>query len=337
MCKKPESIKEPMPKPIEKAPEPAFKLDDLIDLSSLKLSENSSVYKILFDSKDRLWLLTYQEGIWRHDFTSKTWTKIGYPKITIKNPTPAFFAEEALFDDEDNLILTELTGYSNNIFKYDGQNWTTDTVDAKMLKAITFDKTDKVLWLCTEKGIFELTKNKRVLHTDEELKNSKGLFLLTDIETDKNGHVWVGSDNFISTYSGTEWKKIDINRLSNSTTVNMNVKVDLKNQIWTGVANECRAFDRVSITKNLKDSLYNRDFNYRELFINPLTGNLFLKGVYNKLIYVKPDENIFIELNHTNTNFMTQINDDYSIAFDSKGNAWYANHRTIGRLPLPLK
>ena len=337
MCKPETPIIDVPILPTEPA-KPEFSLK-FLNLTQSPLPKEFFITKMLFDSKDKLWIATYAQGLYAFDTQTKTWQKFDFTS-TSTGSSEKFTIETMDIDARDNIYMLNRTLASNRFYKFDGINQalTIDSVLAKQLYMLKVDKTSDKVWIATENGVFEVKNGiKRLYNNPELMFRSRSFTQLFDMAVDSNGKLWVGGDDYLASFDNTTWQRFEVNRLANSANNNMNVCVGKDNKIWSGVGSYFFSFDGNNVVNNLSDSLSKRNFSFPTANISPYSGNIFLSNFYNSLLYVNPIANTFKEVNRKNSNY--PLGADYSIktAFDSKGAVWVGGTNFIGELPADIR
>ena len=336
MCRKPEIHTEPSVITNPPIP-PEYQLVDTVDMTSSPIPFGYGVEQMIFDSKDRLWVISEALKLYRYDPNTKIWTYFNSGSFQANLQDIFFGISEIEAGNGDDIYAIDLNGSNGYFYKYNGSFWQRDSVDSRKLYCIWFDKSTKTLWINSDKGVFEVNENQKRLHADMSLRNAKGWYLLYDLVGDKQGNIWVAGDEFVAKYDGSQWRKIELNRLANSYAVNLNIAIDNKNQIWTGVANYFHAYDGANITYNFADSLKKFDYSCVDAFINPKSDNVFLSSFSSEIMFIQPHLNKFKKINSKNTDFITQQPKKIAVAFDLKGDVWVGGNRFIGKLPTNVK
>ncbi len=328
--------------PIEPKSEPKFDFKvDFLDISNAPLPKGFYVQKMLFDANDKLWILTISQGLYSFDTKTKVWQKFdarNAPFKSRKSSTETSIELESMdLDIDNNLYVVNRGLAANEFYRFDGSRWSRDTVGDLITGSIKVNKSNGTVWLTTIAGIYEVRNGQKKLHNDALLKTDRGAFLFYDMDIDAKGRTWVAGDNFVAVYDQNTWKRFEINRLANSSRVNFNLVADKNNKIWTGAADEFRAFDGQNIVFNCQDSLSARDFSLAWAEINPATNHFFLTSFSNGLMFIEPEKNKYTLLNQRNTDFPKDVNDWQVTAFDSKGTVWVGGDGFIGRLPANVR
>lgn len=317
---------------------PEFSLK-FLDLTQSPLPKEFHITKMLFDSKDKLWIATLSQGLYAFDTQKKTWQKFDFANIATGS-VGKFTIETIDIDAQDNIYIINLSFASNRFYKFDGINPSLkiDSVSAKQLYMIKVDKLNDKVWIATEKGVFEVKNGVKRLYNNPELMSRLYPFTqLFDMTVDRNGKLWVGGDNYLASFDNTTWQHFEVNRLANSGANNMNLCLGKDNKIWSGAGPYFFSFDGNNVVNNLSDSLSKRNFSFPTANISPYSGNIFLSNFYNSLLYVNPTTNTFKEINRKNSNY--PLGSDYSVktAFDSKGTVWVGGTNFIGELPADIR
>lgn len=180
-------------------------------------------YQKVLEHQGKLWVFT-GNSVMIIDKNTKESQHFTYDYTTKPNNR---FATAAV-DDSGNLwAIHRIDG----LYKYDGQNWTLENPltslmqdEARVLDVFVGDM--NIIWIGTNKGIYRLSAGNI---TKFNLPFSYNYHTITQ---DKYGVLWIEVGNFLMTFDGTNWKKIDNTNYSFPTTAYFqNVKRD-GDDIW---------------------------------------------------------------------------------------------------------
>lgn len=188
------------------------------------LPESPIVLSFYEDSKNHIWIGTYNNGFCKYDGTQI----IQYPNQPQKTGSIRAFHEEA---SGELLIATGGKG----LFRYDGQRfqsvstyfglkpeWGCNTI---------YEDTDCYVFGTVRKGAFIWDKKKQ--QVVKQLNRSNGLQHnnVKHIQKDQNGIFWIANSSGISKYNGTHCMPI-LDSANQSLGACLQTYLDSKNQLW---------------------------------------------------------------------------------------------------------
>lgn len=143
---------------------------------------STSIEKIIFDSKGRMWIGTTSEGLYCYE--SNKLRKLGNPLLE-RSPIGAIA--------EDKTGTVWVGADKGEIFKYQGNDLRL-VYNSDQIVGVSVIFTDKlgVTWVCTDNGIYTLTNG--ILIKNEELSGGRDF---RDITQDDYGNIWLADNQGI--------------------------------------------------------------------------------------------------------------------------------------------
>lgn len=147
--------------------------------------------------------------------------------------------------------------------------------------------------------------------------------LVNTIVTDKQGYVWIGSNNCVSKFDGTNWTKYTTaDGLSNNEV--LSIAADTLNNIWIGTANGVTKYDGINWT--IYSTANSVPLTHVLSIAIDSQGNKWFGTFYSGVF--KFDGLIWTT--YTTTNGLAN-NCVYSIAIDSLNNKWFGTDGYVSK------
>lgn len=226
------------------------------DINSIAMDKNSS----LWICSSFNWVVNYKNGEWIYYNSFNSGIPDFQNKVKIDRYNRKWFVSAnglSMYDDKDwviyrknnsslktNVVSDVLVVSRDEVYAANVDNiavfkngiWNNYNLqDFQLHEGTRFSMLAKdssgTVWIGTyEEGIIRIIGNEREIFdtSNSGLPNNK----IMEIEVDKEGNVWIGTDNGLSRYNGQDW---EIYTTNNSTIPNNSIRdvyADTKNNIW---------------------------------------------------------------------------------------------------------
>lgn len=243
---------------------------------------NGETKDILLDSKNRMWLTIWGQGLYRFDKIKQTF--IRYPRPDKIN------AVQSLMEDENGTIW--MTCREHGIFKLINENSPSsveyqnfrhvreepNSLPHNIVYEITQNPKNKHIWAATRSGISSLTdKNNPNSFKHYDFSNQNDLLSNTEINTllfDKSGLLWIGAYGKGLIKINQNRAKVEANELENTDVITRKAIYSIyqfkDGRIWMGI------FTNGIVEYNPETKIYRRVQTYPGMeslrFINTATS-----------------------------------------------------------------
>ena len=166
-----------------------------------KLPEQYGVYAICADSTDKLWVGTYEGGLYGFNKTNGTFARFKAKDLVVGTANKIFWA---LHTDRDGNLWAGTGG--NGLLKYskDRKMITYSLYDNYILSL--YEDRSNVLWVGTGKGIHKLDKKREKFKcfTDSSPNSLLARDVWTFYETN-DSTIWIGTNNGLARYDSNRY------------------------------------------------------------------------------------------------------------------------------------
>lgn len=324
------------------------------DNNSFKNILNRDIKDLYLDSKQNVWVGTWNSGLHRYDIMKKEW--IRYPKFN-KSKSVHY-----IFEDSKERIWIGSFGYGvtllQNPYDMEKLSWRNFTAEDKengisdnYIYAITENQNTEALYLGTRKGISILPMNNNDKFVWKNVypsmaHNSPLPFNEVDaMINDKQGNIWIGTLGggvycIKTNNSGFNIKPLNIVKQKLHSNTIKSILVDNASQVWTGIGTNGFSVskkDDVKIFTSVKQN------NNSEVFTRV---HCILESPYANHIILGTQDGLYYYDNHSDYNNkypqkIAQIKDiDNTISqivVSKNGGFWTAGNNTITHIDKKLK
>ncbi len=281
------------------------------------------VWGLDIDNDQNVWIGTVDHGLAKFDGTS--WTIYN----TSNSDLPSNTCFVTAFESNGNVWEGSMAGVS----MFDGSEWTSQLTGGDMWD-IEIDS-DNNKWVTTMSyGLAFYNNSTWTYYTSAQM----GTNCAFAIAIDNSGVKWIGTDNGLVKYDGTNWT---IYNTGNSPIPNDNVislEIDINDNIWIGTGGSGNTgglakFDRENWTVYTDDNS-GLPSNYITDLMPDSEGNIWISTGGSQpggLVKFDGDSNWKI-YNSSNSDIPASDNRVQSVAMDSAGCVWVATSDGIGVL-----
>lgn len=310
----------------------------------------NSISSLFLDRTNILWIGTSGMGI---DYFDPKANRFGLLKRkATTNSRVTGFSIRAILEESERYVWIS----AEVLYRWDRKTGELKSFETSSTKLNAFGNTsvwsmikstDGNLWFASTEGLFvynSKTETAKQFKYDRENPNGLPLSNVNSIFEDKNGIIWIVTENFLSKM--TDRKKGIFNHFKllnnpmNSTTKRCFIYEDNKNQLWLGTKNGLLIFDKnkevfYGYQNNPKkpNSLSNNQVN--AVFPDPIKPDGFL------WIGTSSGLNLF-DINKQSFTHFTQKdglpnNVIYGITSDSQDNLWLSTNKGISKYNIKRK
>lgn len=155
------------------------------------------IHYILFDENNILWAANHTGKISK--YINGNWVLMHEHKVDFHHPSKILF--------DKNKVLWGSSDYAS--IKYDGQNWDSVFVDAKIVRAhdLAIDKNNNV-WFACGNGLYKISESDTVIYNtgNSNLPSNN----IIELAVDSKNNLWIGTENGLVKFDGTEWNIINL-------------------------------------------------------------------------------------------------------------------------------
>ena len=323
----------------------------------LKDSVSTQTQRLEIDSKKRLWISTWGDGLYVYD---KATRRLAHHKAGHKQHQFLTNQIEAVNEDrEGNIWISTDNGLSFLHSKFDPFgycqfiNYTHNEFEPSSLlsnsiKAFYLDKMNR-LWIGSyfggvniyDKNALKFDAIRSKIWLTGSLSNNN----VTSFAEDKLGNLWIGTDggglNYleggISNIRKDQFKKIDIRLGEEDVFKIKSLQLDSEGNLWIGTwgtgllkfNTHTKAYSHYGVEKNPSDGL---TANQVMILETDSSDNLWIGSFSGGLSYFNKKLNRFFHFPHLSRNQKADKSNIKSIHVDRKGRVWVA--REVGGLNL---
>jgi signal transduction histidine kinase/ligand-binding sensor domain-containing protein/DNA-binding response OmpR family regulator len=310
----------------------------------------NSISSLLFDRTNILWIGTSGMGI---DFYDPKANRFGLLKRKVTtNSRVTGFSIRAILEESDRYVWIS----AEVLYRWDRKTGELKSFEtsSKNLNAFgntsvwsMIKSTEGNLWFSSTEGLFVYnpkTETAKQLKYDRNNPNGLPLSNIISIFEDKNGIIWIVTENFLSKMTDRKKGIFKHFKLHNnpirSTTKRCVIYEDGKNQLWLGTKNGLLVFDKnkevfygYQNNPEIANSLSNNQVN--AIFPDPLKpeGLLWIgtSGGLNLFNINKQSFTHFTQKEGLPNNVI------YGISSDSQDNLWLSTNRGISKYNIKTK
>ncbi len=269
----------------------------------------SSAGNILIDSKRRLWVGSWGEGLSLYDINMNLIHH--FVNIPSSNDSLPNNRIQTLFEDSSGNIWIGTNGGGLAIFKESTANFVRYKHDPNIKGSISHNRVWNIaedrngsIWVATSKGLNKLDINSGTFVTffaNNEKNNSLDNSLVRSLLSDSSGRLWVGTQSGFGEFdiNTNEFTRIELTNNS-GTSIISRLREDSKGHIYIGTLNGLYLYK----PEDKQFSLWNKTGKYQLLAQNDIrdimfdhAGLLWIATRYNGLIKVDMMPNRFEHIN----------------------------------------
>lgn len=310
----------------------------------------NSISSLFLDRTNILWIGTSGMGI---DYFDPKANRFGLLKRKVSaNSRVTGFSIRAILEESDRYVWIS----AEVLYRWDRKTGELKSFETSSTDLNAFGNTsvwsmikstDSNLWFASTEGLFVYnpkTETAKQFKYDSNNPNGLPLKSVNSIFEDKNGIIWIVTENFLSKMIDREegiFKHYNFqNNLNNNATKRCFIYEDNKNQLWMGTKNGLLVFDKnkeifygYQNNPEIASSLSNNQVN--AVFPDPVKPDGFL------WIGTSSGLNLF-DINKQSFAHFTQKaglpnNVIYGISSDSQDNLWLSTNRGISKYNIETK